>query len=157
PTITCVGEGGGYLPYTGLPCCPGLTPIAGICAVPLPTPDPCAFLAPPTCPTGQMWIHAAHPFCYQCITNPFPSFSPTPSPTPTCGSNLDACFVTPCCDGYTCNGVYCVRASPTPTPTPAPDCSEQAQQDCEFLQVGRVWDPETCNCVNPMFHTPIIV
>lgn len=70
-------------------------------------------MAPPACPPGQIWIRGTYPFCYTCITNPFPSFSPTP--TPTCGVFPQACFVTPCCPGFECNGTYCV---PIPTPPP---------------------------------------
>lgn len=62
------------------------------------------------------------PICYQCINNPFPSFSPTPmpSPTPIRLPNGSICFSpNGCISGYCGPDFRC--ASPTPTPTPTPD------------------------------------
>lgn len=51
----------------------------------------------------------------------------------------------------------CATPTPTPTPTPPrPECSIVFEQNC-YDQFGRVWNPDTCRCENPMFHTPILV
>ena len=165
PTPPCAGRGE-YIQF-GRPCCSGLTPNeSDICTSPSPTPTPdlCAFIAPPTCPPGKIWIRGTYPFCYTCINNPFPSFSPTPSPTPTCAGNLGGCFVMPCCPGYSCNGTYCVPAQPTPPPWPSSQCNLQPAPpnyctDTDFDQYGSGCPSDLQRqgrcCCTP--YTPILI
>jgi hypothetical protein len=132
PTPVCLDPGDFY--YGDIPCCYGGNPPYGNpCPVPGPSPSPssdlCAFIAPPTCPAGQIWIHAAYPFCYQCINNPFPSFSPSPSPT--CVPNGSAAlFASDCCSGYAVNNICQFNPSPTPCVPNGTVCFSATSNNC---------------------------
>ncbi|HKP38533.1 MAG TPA: hypothetical protein VJT71_16860, partial [Pyrinomonadaceae bacterium] len=183
--LECLPNGWTYLGST--PCCAGLARVGEDCgSAPAPTPDLCSYLAPPTCPPGQMWIRAAYPFCYQCITNPFPIFSPTP--TPACVPNWSYNFgVFPCCSGYSVDNICLPNPQPSPTPIRLPNGStcfsdngclsgycgadfrcapwpsptptpEGCVEQQYTCQMDEWWSSSDCRCVcDPFWCTPILI
>lgn len=128
PTITCLPEGTVFTEGL-LPCCPGLTPVDGICSTASPTPTPdCTGVQPRTCSADESPVCVGPPLWWICAPNFFPTplSSPSPSPAPTCGRIGDPCFVTRCCAPLICNGISCVMpgATPSPSPTPPPECGD---------------------------------
>ena len=46
--------------------------------------------------------------------------------------------------------------NPPECPPTHRDCDPGSEQNCND-QVGRLWNPDTCRCENPLIHTPILV
>lgn len=156
--LSCIPDGWTYLGYT--PCCTGPVEVGEDCgSAPTPTPDTgptpdrCAFIAPPNCPPGQIWIRGTYPFCYNCINNPFPSFSPTPTPTFPL-PNGSVCFSNNACQSGYCSPSFQCETPPSATPTPLfrlPNGSICFSND--VCQSG--FCNSSFQCANPPGPTPV--
>ncbi len=131
PTLSCLPQDYVYLDG-GVPCCPGLTPIDGLCEPDAATPTP----SPAPCIPDNLLTFSASACCSGYAVNNI--CRPNPSPNLCLPNDFYSSDPARCCSHYSIDNI----CKPMPSPTPTPECNGSCAQCCEDYHCD--WNLEDC-------------